>query len=350
MPSVLTTHFPQDTFNCYFEANTQAPLVISPHSEDEVDIIGWAKQNQTAVAKAIHEFGAIVFSGFNLSQDDFSEAFEAVTGMKPEPYKGDTPRNEIGENTYESTAVAKGHAIPLHQEVAGHEDMPQYISFFCVTPPEEGTGQTQVGNAAAISDEIERLIPHLWKRMTEQTLTYTARYLPENSWRTNWIRWLNPSHATIKQRFGTDDPKEVEEKCQQEGLTCEWDGDWVVVSRKGVPATITVNDKVLFCNQIHLDNLSPKLCGGWIYYIFAVLFLYPTQRSSQFSCDFDDRTRIGLKEAEMLLTILENHQEGRNWRKGDLMVFDNATTMHAKTIHVGEREIRVAMAGSVISP
>ena len=349
MQPVFTNNFPESSFNCYFEANTQSPLIVSPLSEDSFNIIDWARQNQNKIAKAIQEFGAIVFSGFNLGKDEFSVAFEAVTGMKPEGYKGDTPRKQIGENTYESTAVANGHVIPLHQEVSigPRENMPQYISFFCVTPPEEGTGQTQVGNAAKISEEVKRLMPQLWKQLTEKTLTYTARYLPENDWRTTWIRWLNPSHATIKTRFGTDDKKEVEEKCRQEGLTCEWDGNWLVVSRKGVPATITADGNVLLCNQIYTNKLSPKLCGGWINYIFAKILLYPTKRSLQFDSQFDDGTQISVKDASNLLTILEKHQEGRNWKKGDLMVLDNATTMHAKTIHVGEREIQVIMAGSV---
>lgn len=349
MQVVSTNYFPKESFNCYFEAGAQSPLVVSPLSGGSINIIDWARLNQNKIAKAIQEFGAIVFSEFNLGKNDFSVAFEALTGMKPENYKGDTPRKKVGENTYESTAVANGHAIPLHQEVSvgRRDDMPQYISFFCVTPPKEGTGQTQVGNAAKISEEVERLMPQLWKQMTEKTLTYTASYLPENSWRSKWIRWLNPSHSTIKTRFGTDDRKEVEEKCRQEGLTCEWDGDWLVVSRKGVPATITVNGKVLFCNQIHLDKLSPKLCGGWINYIFARILLYPTKRSLQFDSQFDDGTQISVKDASTLLTILEKHQVGRNWKKGDLMMLDNATTMHAKTIHVGEREIQVAMAGSV---
>jgi alpha-ketoglutarate-dependent taurine dioxygenase len=349
MQPVFTKYFPEDSFNCYFEANTKSPLVVSPRPENGVNIIEWAKRNQKSNAMAIQKFGAIVFSGFNLSKDDFSVAFEAVTGMKPDGYKGDSPRKTIGENTYESTAVANGHAIPLHQEVSTGRriDMPQYISFFCATPPKAGTGQTQVGNAAKVSEEIERSMPQLWKQMTEKTLTYTARYLPENNWRTNWIRWLNPSHATIKGRFGTEDREGVKAKCLQEGLECEWDGNWLVVSRKGVPATITVNGKVLFCNQIHTSNLSPKLCGGWIKYIFARILLYPTKRYLQYASQFVDGTQISLKDTSTLLTILEKHQEGRSWKKGDMMVLDNATTMHAKTIHVGEREIQAAMAGSV---
>ncbi|MBS0585881.1 MAG: TauD/TfdA family dioxygenase [Verrucomicrobia bacterium] len=346
-----TKYFPEDIFHCYFEGNTKAPLVISPRLEESVDIIAWAKQNQSKIAKAIQEFGAIVFSGFNLTKDDFFTAFEAVTGLKPAGYKGDAPRKKVGENTYESTAVAKGHAIPLHQEVSigSRDDMPQYISFFCVIPPKEGTGQTQVGNAAKISEEIARLMPDLWKEMTEKTLTYTARYLPEKSLRAKWIQRVNPSHATIKTLFGTEDRKEVEARCQNEGLTYAWDGDWLVVSRKGVPATITVNGKALFCNQIHLERLNPKLCGGWLPYICAKAFVYPSKRVLQFDVQFDDGTPISVKDASTLLTILEKHQEGRNWKKGDLMVLDNATTLHAKTVHSGERKIQVAMAGSVKS-
>lgn len=108
MSTVLTQYFPLSTFNCYFEANSKSPLIVSPSSENNVDIIDWAKQNQTDIAKAIHEYGAIVFSGFNLSKDCFPTAFEAVTGMNPESYKGSTPRKLIGKNTYESTAVASG--------------------------------------------------------------------------------------------------------------------------------------------------------------------------------------------------------------------------------------------------
>jgi hypothetical protein len=342
-------YFSKEMFECNFEGRMHSPLVVSPLIE--IDLTTWAGKNQLSIAKAIKEFGAIVFSGFQLTKENFPEAFTAITGMPPQIYKGDTPRDEAGFQVYKSTAVADGHTIPLHQEVSGgrRTDMPKYISFFCETPPEKGTGQTQVGNAKRISKEIQAVMPTLWKQMTTKTLTYTARYLPKNSWYTKWIRWLNPSQATIEKRFGTENKAEVEAKCRQEGLTCEWDGEWAVISRKGIPATIDRDGESLFCNQIHVDKLSPKLCGGWINYIFARILLYPTARTMQFDTKFDDGTQISQSEASTLLTILEKHREGRNWKKGDLMVLDNATTMHAKTSHVGKRDILVAMSGSVLN-
>lgn len=349
MNGVGQNYFPKEQFNCIYDPQTHPALIVSPRLGENVDLITFAQKNQTAVAKAIHEFGGIIFSGFDLNQKNFGDAFTAITGKAPQVYKGDTPRDAVAINIYKSTAVANSHTIPLHQEVSGgsRKDMPKYISFFCVTPPEKGTGHTLTGNASQISERIQNLMPDLWKSLTTKPLTYTARYLPSNSWRTSWIRWLNPSHATIQKRFGTENRKEVEAKCKAEGLTCEWDGDWAVVSRKGVPGTINCNGKQVFCNQIHLDRFNPKLCGQWILYMIARLILYPTARSMQFDVKFDDGTEIERKDAANLLTIMEAHQKGRNWNKGDLMVLDNASTMHGKTVHVGKREILVAMSGSV---
>lgn len=337
-----------NSFNCYFENEASLPLIISPGSS-EVDFVEWAEDHQEKIAQVIKEYGAVVFSGFGLTEERFNEAFTAVTGMPPQSYKGDTPRDEVDSNIYKSTAVAKGATIPLHQEVSGgaRTDMPKYISFFCVTPPKSGTGQTLVGSARDVSDTIRNAMPAVWQNLSTKTLTYTARYLPKDSWRTRWIRWLNPSHATIEKRFGTENRREVEEKCRQEGLTCSWDGEWAVVSRSGVPATIEVDGITLFCNQIHVDKLNPKLCGGWFKYLMARLLLYPTSGSMQFDVQFDDGTQINRSDASTLLTILEQHQTGRDWIEGDLMVLDNATTMHGKTRHEGNREILVAMSGSI---
>lgn len=350
MGAVGQDYFPNDIFNCYYTSKTTSPLVVSPRSD--VDLISWSQKNQLLIAKAIKEFGAIVFSGFNLTKETFRDAFTAITGTPPQVYKGHTPREEVGAQVYKSTAVANGHTIPLHQEVSygPREYMPKYISFFCVTPPVKGTGQTLVGSAKQVTEKIQTLMPDLWKRMLTKKLTYTARYLPQNRWYTKWIRWLNPSHATIQKRFGTEKREEVEAKCQQEGLTCQWDGEWAIVSRKGVPATIESNGEQLFCNQVHLDRFNPKLCGGWIPYIIARILLYPTARRMQFDVKFDDGTEISRKEAGQLLTIIQQQKQGRDWKSGDFMILDNKTTMHAKTKHVGKREIVVAMSGSVVDP
>lgn len=351
MLGVGLNYFPQDMFQCALVSEEDSPLVVSPLADKKMDLAEWAQSHQVQLAHAIKEYGAIVFSGFNLStKEDFGKAFTAITGMVPDRYPGEI-RKELGSNIYKSAKVANGHAIPLHQEFsyADRKRMPKYISFFCIQPPKEGTGQTTVGNVATITKKIQNLMPDLWALMTTQTLTYTSRYLPSNSWLTRWIRWLNPSFATIQQQFRTENPKQVEDKCEKDGLKWDWDGRWAIVTRKAIPAILQANSNTLFCNQMHLFKLSPKLCGGWINYIFARILLFPISRFMQADVKFDNGRAISLKECNQLLTILEENQKGRDWKKGDLMILDNGTTMHGKKPHTGERKIIVAMAGSVDS-
>lgn len=67
----------------------------------------------------------------------------------------------------------------------------------------------------------------------------------------------------------------------------------------------------------------------------------------QYDVQFDDGTTISRSDAGNLIAILRECQEGRNWKKNDLMIIDNATTMHGKTIHKSDREILVTMGGTV---
>lgn len=339
--------FPEAQFKCYFEKGTTLPLVVEPKKPD-MDLISWAEQNQKNSLTAIKKLGAICFSGFKLTKETFGKAFTALTGRALAPYKGDTPREVVGTNTYKSTAVGKSHPIPLHNEVSYGErkDMPELIAFFANKPSTIG-GQTTVGNGRLITKRIAEVMPALWKKMETQNLTYSTTYLPSNNWRTRWIRWWNPSHSTIEQQFGTTDRKIIEAKCKEQGLTCKWDGDWLVVFRKGIPATIDIDGEKLVCNQIHLDRFNPFLCGGYLRYILGRLILYPSNRSMQFNVQFDNGDVISRSDASKLCAIYQQFQQGIDWRPKAFMIVNNATTLHGKTVHKGERDVLVVMGGSL---
>ncbi len=347
--SITASLFPETHFHCFSVTRTGCPLVVTPR--EPIDFIEWAGSHKKIIAEAIKTYGAVVFSGFNLVEAQFHAAFTAALGKPPDVYKGDTPRREVGNNVYHSTAESDDVWVPPHQEVSGgdRKQMPQYISFFCSTPPQAGMGQTVVANVKNITEEIKQALPALWEKLRTTPLTYTARYLPEGSAYTRWIQTLNPSHATIKARFGSEDRQVVEQKFREEGLIYRWDEKWLVVSRSGIPGTIQSEGITLFCNQIYVDILSPKLCGGWWKYLAATTILYPTESSRQFDVQFDDGTPISLEEASTILNILEKHQVGRDWKAGDLIFVDNVATMHGKTAHKGSREVRAAMCGSVVA-
>ena len=345
MAQVTNSFFP--SFNCYFESEKIFPLIVEPRFELQKDFFLYANGRCTEIASAVKAYGAVVFRNFNIDKDNFSQAFQAAMGYPPQKYKGDTPRDEINFNVYKSTAVANGRAIPLHQEVSGgaRSDMPKYISFFCVTPPAPGTGRTLLGSAKEVTEIVKKQMPELWQAMTKYQLTYTSRYMPKGHPITQWIQWLNPSHATIEKRFGTENKEAVEAQCRQEGLSCTWDNGWAVIKRSGVPATIDIDGATLFCNQIHVDKFNAKLVGGGLNYTASTI-LYPQQSCLQFDVEFEGGPKITAQQASQLLAILETHEVSIDWKQGDLLLVDNFAMMHGKTPHEGPREIIVAMGGA----
>lgn len=336
--------FPENLFSCSYPTVEHTPLLVTPHKK-KMDLIAWATGHQKDIAKAIQQHGAIVFQGFDLNSGNFPDAFKAITGSAPAPYKGDSPREKVQGNIYHSTSVADDHVIPLHQEVAAkRESMPEHIAFFCDVPPQPGTGQTTLGDVKAVTKAIQASAPDIWKLLVTKKLTYTTRLLPQGTWRTAWIQRLNPSHATVGGYFGTEDRSKIQKICQDDGSTCTWDDGWAIVRREGVPATIEFDGAPQFGNQIHLDKFSPTLCGGRLKYGLARLFLYQTSQSNQYDVEWADGTPIGTDVGERLLSIIQKHEIVRTWKKGDLTVLDNRAMMHGKRPHQGDRRILVAMA------
>jgi len=341
--------FSNEDFYSRYGTHTLLPLIVSPIKAG-VNFVQWAGNHQQKIAKAIAEFGAVLFRGFELEKHEFPEAFEAATGTAPEACRGNTPRpgvEGVDGHVSQSTVVPDRHTIPFHNEVSaeGLENTPAIISFMCVKPPKEGSGHTLLGRNKDITDAVKTSDLDFWRHCREHTLTYTVRYLPSSGLRTRWIKYWNSSHTTIMEQFETEDRREIQDICSCKGLTCTWDGEWAVVTRTGVPATIERDGCTLFFNQIHLNKLNPALCGGWINYFFARLLLYPTSRSMQFDVQFDDGSETSLSTASRIYRVIQGDAVGLDWKTSDILFVDNVTTMHGKSAHKGDREIIVAMGG-----
>lgn len=339
-------YFPSAIFKCTFETAELKPLVVEPESSMTFnDFNSWVVVNKKTLQQALQEHGAIVFRGFEITEKNFPTVFKSFTGNEPKPYQGDTPRDQVGPNVYRSTAIADGHKLPLHQEVSNgsRANMPKNIAFYCCTPPLPGRGgQTTLGDAKSITDQLKE--KDLWKHFTQKSFTYVSRYLPDNTLHTRWIKTLNPSHATVKEQFKTDNNHEIAQKCQQDGTSCKWKNGVAIITRPNIPATIDVNGEELFCNQAHVNKLTPSLCGSAFNYWMARALLYQTEDSTQFDIRYDTGHPFSKDVAERVLAILQQHEIVRDWKcAGEVLFIHNHTTMHGKRPHEGSRSIITAM-------
>lgn len=341
--TVCADLFPDGTVVCNnAETRTGYPIIISPACGTSIDLVTWAEGHQQELLNAIHNVGALLFRGFQITEERIPEAFQAAFAIAPTEYLGDTPKERLSDKApiYKSSALAPRVHLPLHQEASSsNRYMPLIQTFFCAIPPEPGTGRTTLGDTRSITEDYIRTSPDRWARMQSTTLTYEARYLPQETCfqnlSTKWTKLLNPSHATIFQRFGTVDKEEVEAECSKQGLAYHW--EWsgaLLVSKRNVPATIVHNGTTLLCNQLY-TTINPKLCGGWGSYLAARTLLYPL--SLQLNAIWDD-TQAGITNADAasMLEVLERHEEGIDWQEGDWLCLNNITFMHGKTPHSDE--------------
>lgn len=331
-------------WRCFFETESRRPLIICPEDAEAASrFMQVAKENRPAILSVLKRYGAIVFSGFDFTLHDFPAVFEAVTGVSPTGYGGDTPREEVAKHVYKSTAVAPAHHIGLHQEDSGSglAFMPRYLGFYCATPPKSGTGRTLVASAKDITYSIQKQVPDLWDLMNQNLITW-AFYLPERGFWTKITKMLNPSHATVREKFGTDDPGFIQKWCQERGHTCFFEKGGVKIFHKPVPGVVKWDDEPLFCNQIHLNVRSAHLCGGALNKAIADLLLY-----EQFGVQKLDGTPITPEQADRLSRVIREQEDGRDWKAGEIMIFDNVGALHGKTPHTGERKVFATMGGRV---
>lgn len=329
-------------WECFFETKSHHPLIVCPKDKNAASrFFQTAKENQTSIIAAIKRHGAVVFSGFDFILEEFPIVFEAATGVPPVDYEGDTPREKVAQHIYKSTAVAPAHHIGLHQEEAafGINHMPRFLSFFCALPPHPGTGRTLAASAREITQSIKAEAPDLWELMNQELTTW-AFYMPDTGFWTKVTKLLNPSHATVKEKFGTDDPELIQKWCEERGYKYLFVNGGVKVFHQPVPGVVELDGERIFCNQIHLSVRNAHLVGGWFNKMIADLLLY-----EQFGVQLSDATPISTDQADRLSRIIQPHEDGRDWKAGEIMIFDNVGALHGKTPHTGERKVYATMGG-----
>src|SRR5262245_23812471 len=79
----------------HLDQGQQLPLVMRPRVDD-LDLPAWAGNNRASIEKALGEYGAILFRGFDLkSVAGFERFVGAVSGDVLEYHERSSPRSQI---------------------------------------------------------------------------------------------------------------------------------------------------------------------------------------------------------------------------------------------------------------
>ena len=142
--------------------------------------------------------------------------------------------------------------------------------------------------------------------------------------------------------FESEDPKEVERRCEEKGLSVEWLGGRVLKTRVTLPGVVAhpeTGRKVWF-NQAHTFLPTRKSVGKALYAAYKLMWRFESLRQGE--AHFGTGERIPV---EMIDCINEemSAREFVKWEPGDVVILDNYRMLHGREAYRGKREVFAAM-------
>ncbi len=303
------------------------PLVLSPEndSQDLEQALEWLKENGDALRQRMIETGAILLRGFPIgSPDDFDSVVRAA-GFQGMPYVGGAaPRNDVVKGRVLTTNESPpSEPIPFHHEMSQVPNPPAYIMFYCDIPPETG-GETPIVLSNRVYKRFRNISEAFADRLEEAGVRY-VRVMPGEDDASSAIG------RSWRSTFLVDARDDAEERMRELEMDWKWlENDELYTVTKALPAIRTDprSGRKTFFNSV------VAAYTGWV----------DTRNDPTRSVRCGDDTPV---DGEALLRTAEAMKEecvAFEWKKGDVLLIDNALVMHSRRPFSGPRRILASIA------
>lgn len=287
-------------------------------------LVDWTAGRSERLLDLTTRHGAVLLRGFALADvQDFEKCVENMCGAALEYRFRASPRTEIGHNIYTATDYPADQNIFPHNEHAYSPLCPNYLVFYCQTPPLEG-GETPIGDNRTITRTID---PAVKEEFLRRGVLYVRNYgagfgLP---WQTV---------------FQIDERSEVERYCASIGVEAQWVSEKRLRTRQAGPAMIRhprTGEEIWFNHAtfFHVTTLPPAVRKS-LQAEFGEQDL-PAQTY------YGDGAPIGATALEHLRSVYRDAMRSFRWRANDVLILDNILAVHARTPFSGPRRVLVAM-------
>jgi alpha-ketoglutarate-dependent taurine dioxygenase len=302
------------------------PLIMEP-AADQVDLADWARNNRDYVEQKLHQHGAILFRGFNLSTPTDFERVAAAIYKEIYAEYGDLPREGVAGKIYTSTPYPEDKAILYHNEGSHMNRWPTRISFFCVVAAKEG-GCSPIVDCRKV---YQRLDPKIREKFETMGLMYVRNF--SDGLDVSWQRF-----------FQTEDRAVVEESCRKQGITCEWTGKDNLRVKQRCRAVLQhpVTGEMSFFNQVQLHHVH-CLDAAVRQSLLSIFKREDLPRHVYYG----DGSPIEDAVMDHVGEVYEQNAVRFQWRPTDMVTLDNMLTAHARDPFVGPRKIVVALGDLV---
>ena len=305
------------------------PLVLSPQASDKSieETLAWLESNGDALRKRMIETGAILLRNFPIQSPADFDAVVRAAGFQGMPYVGGAaPRNEVVKGRVLTTNESPpSEPIPFHHEMSQVPNPPAYIMFYCDVPPEQG-GETPIVLSNRVYKRFRDISAEFADRLEDKGVRY-IRVMPGQDDDTS------PIGRSWRSTFLVDQPQDAEEKMRELGMEWKWlDNDELYTITKALPA-IRIDPR---SGRKTFFNSVVAAYTGWV----------DSRNDPTQSVRCGDDSPI---EGNVLLETAEAMTEecvAFQWKKGDVLLIDNALVMHSRRPFEGPRRILASIAQS----
>ena len=305
------------------------PLVLSPTNptSNKQEMLQWLTDNGDSLRAKMIDTGAILLRGFPIESPHDFDAVVRAAGFKGMPYVGGAaPRNEVVKGRVLTTNESPpSEPIPFHHEMSQVPNPPAYVMFYCDHPPASG-GETPI----VLSNRVYKRFRGISEDFANRLEASGVRYV--------WVMPgqdddTSPIGRSWRSTFLVDQPQDAEEKMRELGMEWKWlDNDELYTITKALPAIRTDprSGRKTFFNSV------VAAYTGWV----------DSRNDPTQSVRCGDDSPI---EGNVLLETAEAMTEecvAFQWKKGDVLLIDNALVMHSRRPFEGPRRILASIAQS----
>jgi len=303
------------------------PLVLAPTSPLDTSLPELVRTNKEWIEQQLLQSGAILFRGFNCpSPSEFNDVVLAFDYPKGEFIGGGGPRKHLIGDVFTSTESPAHLNINFHHELAYLPHFPKTIFFYCDLPTLTA-GETPILHSNKLFLRIQKELPEFAQQFEQKGLKYTR--MIESDSQTDLANQYQRSWEQIFETTNREEAEAAAKRCGHELVEWQPNGSMKVRSVKmdGIRVDPRTGKKTWFNSAI---LLHPALAG------------IPVEDAA-WCTTYGDESPIDSDSLVKVSKIMREESFQYQWQKGDFIMIDNWTTMHARNSFEGPRRVAVAM-------
>jgi len=298
----------------------------------------------TTLKTELAQSGAVLLRGWPIRDTSQAEQLLSALGTQfdDEYLGGASPRSRLSEHFFTSTEAPAGYVISFHTEMCYLKQRPGKVFFYCITEPTV-YGETPVFDCAAIFSSLN---PELQEKIESLGMMYQRYFVAKQARFFNVYKtWMDSFRATTREQ--------VEEACDQQGLSFDWQSNGGLVTRIKVPGMIKHPQSGKKCISLTLYNgeaapydmsrfaqrINPLVRFG----LSAFIRSQYAKKNVFMRTLWGDGSPISSAETRALIDAAWASSTLFKWQKNDLLLLDNIRSGHGRLNVVQPRRIAAAL-------